>query len=467
MNVAIVIGVCNYKNAPDLSACFNDAQIINSIIQATNKYDDILFLDGQEINSYDVKSSIIEFIKTHKEQPVQELFFYFSGHGKADEGDFYYITTDTSIEHINSTSLQNSELDTLLRELNPQLFVKIVDACNSGVSYIKGNSLAPDDANSLLEKSIKQKDFNKCYFMSSSQFDQNSYASMKMSDFTNSFISCIINSPASNVIRYKHIVDAVSDYFENNKKQKPFFVLQADMTEEFCISTDELINLSKGIVYDEPVRSNTKTDEELSLEQKVLKAIVKCATLKETQEVSQQLTELVKAYTCTNKNIDEYFNLTIKELNPSSVPMAKGIGEWVNKNQVPFRLFAEPRYKKEEVENSIVGYVQTRNKLVGYIDTTQNLEPGNVIVIHPKNLGLPLFSLVIAYIYSSDKIYIISNYVASYPTDWGQYEESAQAGWKYFDIETKSFSSAHKDKLRNVLQGFEAYILTTLNKYLN
>ena len=467
MNIAIIIGVCNYNNAPDLSACFNDAQIIKSILDATKKYDDILFFNGQETNSYDIKSSIIEYVKKYKGQSVEELFFYFSGHGKADEKDFYYITTDTSLEQIFSTSLQNSELDTLLRDLNPKLFVKIVDACNSGVSYIKGDSLIPDDANLLLEKSIKQKEFNKCYFMNSSQLDQSSYASMKMSDFTTSFISCIVNTPLSKTIRYKHIADAISDFFESSKKQKPFFVLQADMTEEFSVATEELIKTSKGIHCDKPIESDTKASGEISLEQRIKGAIVKCATLEETQAVSQQLAQIINDYSCDNPIINENYDIEINELYISSIPMIKGLAEWIKKNQDSLRLFAKPRYVKEEIDDPIIPFSQTRKQLVGFEETPKNLQTAIGIVMKPKKLSIPSFHLVFSYIYSADRIYVFSNYVASYPTDWGKYEEAEHAGWKFFDIEIKSFAPAHREKVSEILHGFEVYILTVLDKYLN
>lgn len=105
INLAIVIGVSKYNNADKLLACKNDAEAINTILDEAHKYDDVLFCN-EEVYSINLKNDIVEFVKTYKSEDVNELFLYFSGHGFSNDDDFYFVTSDTDIKKINSTSLQ-------------------------------------------------------------------------------------------------------------------------------------------------------------------------------------------------------------------------------------------------------------------------------------------------------------------------------------------------------------------------
>lgn len=89
MNIAILIGVSNYDKASDLPACFNDVNILNKIISHGDKYQSKLFIDSGT-NSSLVKSKMSEFIRKHEGTEIDELFFYFSGHGLFSDDEFYY-----------------------------------------------------------------------------------------------------------------------------------------------------------------------------------------------------------------------------------------------------------------------------------------------------------------------------------------------------------------------------------------
>lgn len=76
-NLAIVIGVSEYKDQENLPACKNDAQIIHSILSESKKFDDILNIDGY-VSGREVKSKVSEFVRGHENEKVEEIFFYFS-----------------------------------------------------------------------------------------------------------------------------------------------------------------------------------------------------------------------------------------------------------------------------------------------------------------------------------------------------------------------------------------------------
>ena len=81
VNLAIVIGSSEYLDVSDnLSTVKNDFRLISNILRLSGKYTEILdILDNK--NSSEVKSLISTFITKYKDIEVNEILFYFSGHG--------------------------------------------------------------------------------------------------------------------------------------------------------------------------------------------------------------------------------------------------------------------------------------------------------------------------------------------------------------------------------------------------
>lgn len=141
-NYAIILGVDKYPHAMELPCCANDAHAIEGLLAATEKYE-ILRIPGDA-----TKDKVLEEISTllpDDGSEVGEVLFFFSGHGMQDT-DMHYVLKDTTLQMISSTALNNAEVDAIVRKVSPKLFVKIIDACNSGLSYIKSaGDLIPDD----------------------------------------------------------------------------------------------------------------------------------------------------------------------------------------------------------------------------------------------------------------------------------------------------------------------------------
>ncbi len=233
MNIAVIIGVSKYSDAKNnLPGCKNDAAAIYKILQKTERFEPILYVNENQ-PSAKTKELLTNFISEYKGKQIEEIFFYYSGHGEFTNDEFYYVLSDFDSKKRNQTSLQNTEVDDLIRTLSPNLVVKVIDACQSGTTYIKeGNVL------SKYFNETKQ-GFKKCYFLNSSLNNQPSYQDKDLSHFTYSFVKSLKDHNA-NEIRYKDIIDVISDEFTNNQEQTPFFVIQADYTEKFC-------NISKGL----------------------------------------------------------------------------------------------------------------------------------------------------------------------------------------------------------------------------
>lgn len=135
MNVAIVIGVEKYesKNFENLSACKKDAAAIKAVIENVKDLEEILFL-GENESASEVKRKISDLVEKYKGKDLQELFFYFSGHGERFEEDFFYVLSDFDSKRKETTGLRNSELDDWIKTLSPKLCIKIIDACFSAPS---------------------------------------------------------------------------------------------------------------------------------------------------------------------------------------------------------------------------------------------------------------------------------------------------------------------------------------------
>jgi hypothetical protein len=228
MNVAIVIGVSKYADAKnDLPGSRNDAVAIYQILNKTEKFGHILYINEDQSSSK-TKELLSNFILEQKGKPIEELFFYYSGHGEFVNDEFYYVLADFDAKKRNQTSLQNSEVDDLIRTLSPGLVVKVIDACQSGTTYIKESNVLNKYFNET------KQGFKKCYFLNSSLNNQASYQNQELSFFTLSFISSLTRH-STEEIRYKDIIDVISDEFTDNADQTPFFVIQADYTEKFCV----------------------------------------------------------------------------------------------------------------------------------------------------------------------------------------------------------------------------------------
>lgn len=244
-----MIAVSDYTySANNLPACQNDAELITTILTHSGRFDNTLFLRS-DTKASSLKDALASFIKEQQDKklPVDEVFYYFTGHGDVGDDDFWYLLSDFDPTKRRQTSLSNAELDTMLRALSPALTVKLVDACYSGTNYIKGEDTLKKALNSSREGRL-----NKCYFMFSSQAQQVSFQDAQLSDFSREFGRAVALHP-QDTIRYNDIANFIADAFSQNKDQTPTFVVQADLVEVFCAVSQELrTDLGKRLALSEP-----------------------------------------------------------------------------------------------------------------------------------------------------------------------------------------------------------------------
>lgn len=338
MKLAVLIGVSDYTSQPQLSASKNDVKLVKSMLDLSGEYEDVLYI-ANDTYTRQVKGRLSEFIEKHNDKEIDELFFYFSGHGLFDGSDFHYILSDFDMLKIKSTSLENSELDIMMKSLKPKLTVKIVDACNSGVSYIK------DPA--ALSKHIDDSKlgFGKCYFMFSSEDAQFSFADSHLSFFTKAIGEAVAYSGESS-IRYKDIIDYISDKFSRNENQSPVFINQASFTEVFI---KNVTAESKGVIEKAlSIVSDTTTEaKNQPLKDLVIKDASRYFTEEKAMIIYESLPDAIIKQFKFRSDAKELFDVTVETHDSyEDVPKISLLAEWVDKNNDD--LFVKAKVERRE-----------------------------------------------------------------------------------------------------------------------
>lgn len=354
VNLAIVIASSEYLDKNEnLPTVKNDFRLISNILSLSGKYSEILsILDNK--NSSEVKSLISSFINKYKAQEINEVFFYFSGHGirKANkDGDELFLKLyNTTDEKILSSSLSNTEIDGYLRECNPNLAVKILDCCNSGTHYLKESS------NSLVKhfESTKSK-FKDLIFLSSSRENEASYALDDFSFFTKAIALSILENEIDTEIYYKDLISSVNDYSNSTYYPEPRLVIQGGFLHPFITYN---VGILKFLTEQEKIQPfNLFETKEENLDDKVaddsfgLLSLKKIILEKSNNYLSkQEIIDYLRIVQSTLENkenyrdINELFDILIeKDVN---VVEETSIGQWLKENSNK-DYFAQPRYEQE------------------------------------------------------------------------------------------------------------------------
>ncbi|MCW1846467.1 caspase family protein [Campylobacter jejuni] len=176
------MGNSEYQNLNKLHFCRKDISSMQKILSLSKKFEIHIFENYQ---SEQLKSGLSKIIRELEKSKINELLFYYTGHGVFKE-QFYYLPINFTDKQFETTSLSNNELDDMLKSLNTEMVIKIIDACQSGQQYIK------ESDQMSVKKSLTQHSFKKCYFFFSSMNNQSSMGDDKGSYFTNAIIESIV-----------------------------------------------------------------------------------------------------------------------------------------------------------------------------------------------------------------------------------------------------------------------------------
>jgi hypothetical protein len=433
MNIAIIIGVSEYEEKQNnLPGCQKDAEIINSIISKTGKFESILYVNEKKSSAL-VKEKITDFISENKANKIEELFFYFTGHGQFYNDEFYYILSDFNKNKRKQTSLQNEEVDSLIKTLNPNLVIKVIDACQSGKTYIKETSVVAKYFNETQNK------FNNCYFLNSSLKDQSSMQTDIVSDFTLSFIKSV-KEHKSNEIRYKDIIDFISDEFENNELQTPFFVIQADYTEKFCEINDSLKGYLSKIDTITLDTENIDGSKDFSLIEKIKNQASEFLTKEQALDVIDYIKTEIENI-AIGEELSEIYDLeiTLSE-NYDYIIKKNTIGNWLDNNTHDY--FAKSITKRvKKVRNQLTGFLKAPSAFTfgneedyEYVKSGFDIDievPFKSIIFNldSKYPNVESFSARVVYLVSQKQLryfYFITNFITK---NWDEKKLNTEIEW--------------------------------------
>lgn len=455
MRIGILIGVSEYKNCTALPGCNNDISAIADVLEISKEFDDIRTF-SKKVESSKIKSELSKLFSEWKGNNIEEIFFYFSGHGNFFQNEFYYLLSDFDETQRRQTSLQNSDIDNMMKSISPKMVTKVIDACQSGVSYIKGNT-------NVIEKyySKTTESFEKCYFLHSSMTNQYSYQNDELSDFTKSFLESIsINKKPS--IRYKDIIDYISDQFEKSTEQTPFFITQADHTESFLNSSPELQEVINKYIKKSKIESEA-TKEEIVIYDSYIDKIKKDAELYSNQEEVEKLLQKIKDLiekTVLKTELKEVYNLKSNfEPNLRLLPKVILIGKWLEDN--PNDFFAKPEYERVSYQEEDVNYnvltfsisnmlrgnkmvTKYKNELIGF---EQFLDlPFNYVLIEfaPLYPNLIQYAYILTFVISKKDIKFFNAFTSYKDKDWTRKSINENFKWQSSDFLIKN-----EDKIIN------------------
>lgn len=441
MNIAIVLAVSKYK-LPDnnLPASKKDGDIINNILSATKKYDDILYINDNE-SSLEVKELISNFFVKYKDKNIDELFFYYSGHGEFSNDKFYYLLSDYEEKRKNQTTLQNEEIDNFIRNLSPQLVVKVVDACQSGARYIKDFDILPKYINNSKEG------FKNCYFLYSSLSNQSSYQDNNLSFFTKSFIESIKLYPADE-ISYKHIIEFINDEFQNIGVQNPYYVIQAEMTEKFCKYNGELRSfLDKLNLLDQNTNKEENEKKQISLFE-VVKNNAKEYVDKDGAIKAMLFCEKQFKKVAFDSDLIELYDVSINfGENNNSIEGVRAIGKWIQDNSHEY--FAKPEYD--------YSFDFEVGDIIGYEFLVEGAPYNSLsIEISSKFPNLKSYRCNVAVLISKKEILFFYSTLQYIESGWDSKEiDTTKISWKYITAKIAD---------NNAIQLAIESIYTSLNK---
>lgn len=464
MNLAILIGVSEYgKSLTNLPACKNDVNVIYELLTSSGKYTDILILN-EDTTSQLAKERLTEFVKNHSisNHPISEIFFYFSGHGVFKDEEFYYILSDYEDSWHHKTSLSNNEIDDLLKTLNADLTIKVVDACQSGARYIK------DTDESQFNKMLNgtKATFNNCYFLFSSQSTQSSFASDKISFFTKSLIDSII-SHKTKQIRYKDIIDFINDDFKQQEiSQTPFYVTQCNFTEIFCEITEQL---QKNIQVKLGSFDIKKTHEDLDNEKKL--SIIDLIK-QDSERYISSMHEVFTLFENNKKIIDEYqfshelnelfdFEVLFETIRYNNVTKISSIAQFLSETKE--NLFINIKRVKEKIENRLPINFLSRTEYQEVIESYELTEdtPYNriLIIAKPRFPNLPRFTCNVIFAFSKTNFYFLYYLVRNEEVSFNKYKIAPnQVKWRHSVTTIKSPEKVEQSA-KNIISEYDKFIL--------
>lgn len=473
MRIAIIFGVSEYaESGQSLPAAANDAAAMRGLIEAIGDYQPVLFLAGR-LDAEATKRQVWAFLEPFEGASVDEVLFYYSGHGTVVPSGLAFAMSDYGDRRAISGSFENQELDNYLRSVHPKVAVKILDCCYSGTQYVKGPSIAarvPLDSDGQ---------FKACYFFSSSRHDQESWVGDGpgcLSVFTQYFLDAVANLP-DGVVRYKQIADSISDRLIN--AQEPHFIVQGSMRHEFC-TINERVRLAASVKPIE-VESDGRCAES-EVEESGAENLVAIVRGREELYITQA--EAVSSLAQLRTRLEalgphEMLNPVYEEKYwfPGTIDLEddladeEEIGRWLKHNGRGFFGWAtetDPRRRPmsfASMASTAIGFPE-RPEVTGFV-ASADVDYDRFFLRHfPEFSGLARWEMATVILWSSTRAAVFSYGVPLLRRSWERYDQPERVGWVRQMFSRNELSSMPGYVVSRVLDHRET-VASYLQKYIH
>lgn len=139
-SMAILVGVQDYSNLPDLRFCNEDVRELESTLKNSCQFDEIITLTDDTNDSKThptlgiINPTLRNWLKIANNGDYDRVLIYFSGHGFRDQkGNLYFAPLDCDRENLEFTAVSQTRVRELL-EACTRIPVKllILDCCHAG-----------------------------------------------------------------------------------------------------------------------------------------------------------------------------------------------------------------------------------------------------------------------------------------------------------------------------------------------
>jgi len=313
--------------------------------------------------------------------------------------------------------------------------------------------------------------------MFSSESDQSSFQDNQLSFFTRAFAEAV-REHEQDTIRYKHIVDFLSDHFQGQREQSPIFVIQGPNTEVFCSINEEIKKILGSIndVQDgrlaqnvAEIESGSEQQPDVTLKQLVIKDTENYATKDDVESILKGSREKVETFKYPNEFTDLYEIEHLFDSSTYDLPSRDVIGKWLAQHK---EYFGEPlkEEKPYRVNRPIFvwgGPLQSIEKYrweITDFKLTSNCSYDFVWVkAIPRYPNLPESVCVLALLFSKTSLrlfYFFDDYIEE---NWTHRELPVKTSWRAHNFRLKQPQEI-LDFIAKVQQDFSDWLVQRVNE---
>ncbi len=331
-----------------------------------------------------------------------------------------------------------------------------------------------------LEEYVKQHQsgFKKLYFLFSSSADQSSYATPRISRFTEGLIESI-TAHKSDRIRYQDLMSSVAGRFKNNPRQTPFFVSQADYTEIFCHVTEDLKSALSGLLKDGGASESDPPRESVDL---VAQVRLKAAAFASEAEAHASLNALAD-FLVQIELLSELRELYSKEVfvHEEYPARRRSIGEWLAEKFADDVIFAKVAKKSEPFQKRVPrafpdmvamasGKVEEyqfqtvteyRNVISGYTLSAKIPYHYLSLELEQNELSIAPEHLLFVPLVSRTKIYLFSSHERYEYTGWEETRIAESSEWRLSTLPIKDIDQI-RTEADAIVQRFQQDVIEGL-----